>query len=409
MTAALTSRMEDAWAYIWNGLYCEQTKLFYDYRTGCSPENRFAHLPRLEEIALQFPNPCGWGTGMEDSMLNAGSVMDILRLRKNLTGDPSALTLAGQVLEGMIRCTRIHGREGFVARSVSPHDGRSCYFNSSRDQFTLCVYGLWRFLQAFADAPVALRTEATQLLLDIARYCEQTVHADNDDLRRLDGKGALVSTMVHVQAHEILRLPMIYAAAWDASREGKWLALYRHYAGAGMQNALALDHTRQWNDWELVQMQLSLALLSAVEPERDWLAQYQDAMRQTAELAEQRLERELAAAEEFPGSWDLLNDDWRRMPFLIRPETLKNGAAIYEGYPYLLPQFPKAFYQPYAFLRAIGNLVCALALHASYKPQTLWRESFARIAARPDYRKHGSDGPINLLHGYWLGRGRSFW
>ena len=30
-------------------------------------------LPSPEEVAANFPNPCGWSTGMEDCMLNAGS------------------------------------------------------------------------------------------------------------------------------------------------------------------------------------------------------------------------------------------------------------------------------------------------------------------------------------------------
>ena len=52
-----------AYDYIWKKLFCAKTGLFYD---RISPDDdRFSHLPSVEEIAKQFPNPSGWGTGME--------------------------------------------------------------------------------------------------------------------------------------------------------------------------------------------------------------------------------------------------------------------------------------------------------------------------------------------------------
>lgn len=401
--------MNDAWNYVWEKLFCEKTNLFYDYLTNHNHEQRFDHLPLLEEIEIQFPNPGGWGTGMEDSMLNAGSIMDVLRLRWELTGDPNALKMAEQVLSGMCNCAEVHGTRGFVVRSISPRDGHSCYFNSSRDQFTLCVYGAWRFLRSFHNSDDSFGEKAKTLLADIASYCEQTVTIENSfDLLRLDGKPALVSKMVNVTVHQIMQLPMFYAAAWDATKNPHWFELYRKYAVPAIEENFNLDPDHPWWDIELSQMQISLALLVTVEPEPELRGKYHEAMRLVAELAEKYLRIELRKAQEFAGDWDSLNSVWRTMDMRVRGEILKTpqSSALYGGYAYLLPRFPEQYEIPYSLLRAVGNLLYTIMLSPDFSPAPAIIEAFAEIAAKPDYPAHGSDAPINVLHGYWMTRSR---
>ena len=408
MNVKLHSKMDDAWRYIWSGLFCQKTGLFYDYRTSRNSEHPFDHLPTPDEIAVQFPNPGGWGTGMEDSMLNAGSVMEILCLRKKLESFPEALSLAAEVMNGMIRCAHIHGVDGFLVRSICPEDGRSCYFNSSRDQFTLAVYGAWRFLCTFPEAPEPLLAGTRRLLVDIAQYCERVITTENDDLLRLDGKPALVSTMVHVGAHEKLRLPMFYAAAWLASKDQHWFDLYRQYALPGIEETLLIDKTRHWWDWELPQLQLSLELLREIEPDPELKAKYASAMFIAAELAGRELRDKLAKAAGFFGDWDSLNVDWRSMPMIARPETLSTSgrSILFGGYPYMMPQFPEAYDTPSGLLRGIGNLSYTCLMCRNYTPPPDLMTGFLRTAIKPEYANHGSAGPINMLHGYWIGRDR---
>lgn len=213
-------------------LFHPETELIYDYATSRDPVHRFDHLPAPEEVAADFPNPCGWSTGMEDSMLNAGSMLDVLRLEREDGDSPeTAPAFACRLLHGIHRCATVHGHPGFVARSITPRDGKSCYSNSSRDQFTLAVYGVWRFLRAFPDAPSAEIQRARELLHSIACYCEHTVTAGHEyDLGRLDGSRAIVSKMWQCGAHEVLRLPMIYAAAFEATGDGHWRDAAREYA-----------------------------------------------------------------------------------------------------------------------------------------------------------------------------------
>ena len=172
----MKSLLRPAWERVWQSLFRPETGLFYDYLSDL-PD--LGHLPTPEEIARCFPNPCGWGTGMEDGMLSAGAAMDILRLRRELGGDPDAGEMAEAVLSGICRAATVHGTPGFLARSVSPKDGRSCYLNSSRDQFTLGVYGAWRFLRHFPDAASAARDAVCELLASVARYCEKVVTPEN--------------------------------------------------------------------------------------------------------------------------------------------------------------------------------------------------------------------------------------
>ena len=131
-----------AWKGIREQLFDPRTNLFYDYTTSHDRAQKFRYLPAPEEVAADFPNPCGWGTGMEDCMLNAGSALDILC---KLIPDP---LVSARGVQGIALCCEGHHRPGFVARGMTPTDEPRCYSNTSRDQLTLAVYGLWRVLHS---------------------------------------------------------------------------------------------------------------------------------------------------------------------------------------------------------------------------------------------------------------------
>lgn len=79
------------WTILKKNLYCPETELFYDYRTSADPAERFALLPTAEEIGVDFPNPCGWGTGMEDCSLNGGLALELCRIYEPDCGFASRL------------------------------------------------------------------------------------------------------------------------------------------------------------------------------------------------------------------------------------------------------------------------------------------------------------------------------
>ena len=66
-----------AWETAFRRFFCPETELFYDFVTDVE-NNAWHHLPTPDDITASVPNPCGWGTGMEDSALNGGSALDEL-------------------------------------------------------------------------------------------------------------------------------------------------------------------------------------------------------------------------------------------------------------------------------------------------------------------------------------------
>jgi hypothetical protein len=409
MHSTIDLKMESALSFIKNSLFNHTTNLIYDYLSDFDTANPFAHLPWPDEIAASCPNPCGWGTGMEDSMLNAGSLMETLCLKHALLPDPTAKQWADRLLEGMILCSTVHGVKGFVARSVSPHDKKSCYINSSRDQFTLCVYGAWRYWQTFADSDPAGGVRARQLIESIAQYCEENIIVNSqNNLQRLDGKPGLASDMIGVQVHEIMRLPMFFAAAWDITGSEHWKKYYLKYATNGIKHNIKLDENLPWWDISFSQMQLSLALLYDIESNEPLKSQYNEALTHTAQLASRFFRPVLAKALDKPGDWSEKNTAWRLLPMYLQQETIKapDQSIMTHGYAYLNPRFPQPFRDSQRLLQAVGNYMMTLCLAPDFQCDPDILNGFKTLISRPDYKNHGSDGPVRLLHGYWLAKHR---
>jgi hypothetical protein len=253
--------MNTAWTYIWTKLFHPGTNLFYDCLTDHPRDPLCGHLPTPEEIAHNFPNACGWNTGMEDSMLNGAPVLSMLVDRWEATHDESLRESAAKVFAGMKHCATVSGVRGFLARSVSPVDGTSFYWNSSRDQYTLFVYAARKFCRSGLSSEEQ-RDDIRQIVADFAYRCETCVtEANHYELLRADNKSGLVSQMWgDIEPHEILRLPMLYGAAWDLTGERRWFELYRRYVKHGQEFAATIRHPR-FSGHALLQMQASQRLL----------------------------------------------------------------------------------------------------------------------------------------------------
>jgi hypothetical protein len=408
MSSSINAKTTEAWNFIWDKLFLKNTNLFYDYITSHDTQERFKHLPSVEEIEFQTPNPCGWGTGMEDSMLNGGVAMDVICLRYEQTGDEACRELAEKVFKGMCLCAEVHGRPGFVTRSVSPRDKKSCYSNSSRDQFTLFVYGVWRFWRSPLSDKKS-KEKARDLLIATAEYCKKTIIPENDyNLLRLDGKKAMVSKMQDCDTHEIMRLPMFYAAAWDASGDEHWRDMYLKHAEPGIELNVQIDRKRGWWDIALSQMQFSLRLLYEVETRDDLRGKYAEALNIGAELAEVELAKKKTEWENFPGNLSCLNTPWRKLHFKLRDEcnTGLLDTSLWCGYPYMMPNFPYEYHNAAALLRSYGNLATSIFLPPERKANESAIKIFIEFFQAPDYKRCGSAGVINLLEGIYLYRNK---
>ena len=400
------------WNQLQNCLYHPEMELIYDYVTDRNPDHRFDHLPSAEEIAASFPNPCGWSTGMEDCMLNAGSALDILRLRREEEGSsPEKTSFACHLLNGIHRCATVHGRTGFIARGITPRDGKSCYSNSSRDQFTLAVYGVWRFLRAFPDAPEPARRQARELLRAVACYCEQVVTPEHDyDLGRLDGGRAIVSKMWQCSAHEMLRLPMIYAAAFEATGDTHWLDATNRYIAPGLEETLKVTSRECGWDIPIAQIQLSLRFFR----ESDLFPELHDsvasAMEKVTCFALPLLRKQLTAALSFSGDWGTLYENWRLLPMRLTPQTLSTDgrSAIFDGRTYLNPCFGPAYAEPNSCLRSIGNCLVAVLLDDDAALSDAELDSLRQVLQRVEFSRCSGSGRIQLLHGCRLALRRGY-
>lgn len=136
-----------------NKLYYPDTHMIYDYLTKETAVESAEDYPTAEEIRISAPNPCGWGTGMEDSTLNLSSMTEAILARYALTKDNGLKPQPQMLLEGLIK-NATAAESGFIARSICAADGTSVYIDSSKDQYTNWVYAAHRLLHnVWADRP----------------------------------------------------------------------------------------------------------------------------------------------------------------------------------------------------------------------------------------------------------------
>ncbi len=301
--------IDQAWDVTWSRFYREDTHLFYDYLTRYEDGNGLSHLPTAAETQRQFPNECGYGTGMEDCMISAGVMLSMIIDRYDVTKEESLRQQAYDIFQGIRLCATAHGTNGFLARGVCHEDLKSIYMNSSRDQYTHAVHGLWHY----AKSPLCseeTRQEIRQILSAIADRMIRNVTAENDyDSLRADGSRDTrgISRMWNVKGHEAARLPMIYAAAWDITGKQSYRELWRHYIADAVKQSFDVESGQP--TYAFLQMQISLDLLWHMEPDPQLKQQMQEVMTTVA----QRCAERATAAEQRAKQLDLtrLCTDWR--------------------------------------------------------------------------------------------------
>lgn len=395
---------QNMYSFLWEKLFCPETNLFYD-RIGIG-DDRFADLPCPEEIAKQFPNPNGWGTGMEDSSINGGHMLLTLSRLQALTGQDFSEE-CGKILAGIRLCESVHGRNGFLVRSVSHVDQKSCYFNSSRDQITMVVAGLYDVYKRIPTLPEAQRELIRTILREIAQYCRQTVTPENHySYLRLDGGKALVSDLWDCDVHEMLRLPMIYAAAGEICEEEQFRLAALQYMEKGLQVSEKFAKEKYYWDFCLIQMQLSLDVLHQC----DFLAVYHERIGRLMDNVGFAANREfcnvLTRCENYTGDWNVYNPDWRTLPMRVTAMTLKETPhnAVFDSYTYLNPVYIPEFAVIVEYQRGLGNYLTAALLAKSLSVAKEDYERFLAFLNRQDFSACTHAGPFSLLHAFALGK-----
>lgn len=390
--AALEQKMDQAWQVAWSRLFHKDVETFMDYLSSYEAGKEQSHLPTAEEVGRQYPNPCGYGTGMEDGMILGGAMLSLLCDRFAVTGEESLREKAAQVYAGMRRGATVHGVSGFVARNVCPEDKKGVYINSSRDQYTHFVHGLWKYYHS-PLATEAIKVDIRTILAAVADRMIAFVTPENDyDFCRADGQRCPlgICRMWNVQAHEAARLPMIYAAAWDTTGDERYRLEWRKYvADAVAQSAAPVESKPAY---ALLQMQSSLELLYLVEPDKELKSKIAATMSHVSSLGERRLASTTKAiAKKSPEEMQMLGPDWRQV------KVWKDQKG------YLIPQWG-AYREIWHIFREAGESALIPLMVDTPTIKAEQRQLLRDVILQSDYLHNSSCGIVYHLAAYWKAR-----
>ena len=139
-----------------------------------------------------------------------------------VSGADEAVGQARRVFEGLTTVARVSERRGFIARGVHPADGSTHLLNSSVDQYTWYVYGLWRLYRSrLADE--GQKAAVRQIMHEICDRIEQ----DGFDIRNTRGNPGWVSDIGVIRSDRSSRLLEVYLAGYDVTGNPHWLDIYR--------------------------------------------------------------------------------------------------------------------------------------------------------------------------------------
>lgn len=389
---ALKSQMDQAWAVTWDRFFQDDVQTFADYLSSYEPGQELAHLPTAEEVQRQYPNPCGYSTGMEDGMILGGAMLSILADRYEVTNEETLREKAKQVFRGLHRCATVHGVPGFLARNVCCEDRKSIYINSSRDQYTHGVHGLWKYYRSPLSDETT-RSEIREVLAAVADRMIEFVTPENDfDFCRADGKRCPlgICRMWNVQAHEAARLPMIYAATWDVTQDEKYRQLWRHYVADAVKQSANPD--KNTPAYAILQMQCSLELLNELETDPKLETSIQAVMRHLASIAEERSAHvAVQLSHKTSEEMQMLGPDWRQAEHWINQNEYAN------------PQWGK-YREVWHLTREAGEAALVPLMVDAPSLDKEQKQRLQDLIQNFDYSQNSSCGIIYHQATYWKSR-----
>ncbi len=391
--------MENAWNFVWSRLFDGRTCMFYNYLVGDGADAATADLPEPELIRLQIPNPGGYGTGMEDCMLNAGLMTDAVAARYEATRDERMREYAAKIYRGMELDASVSPQKGFLPRGVSPADCQSHYIDTSRDQYTNWWYAAYRLY--FSDlSDEAQRESIRRRLTAMAEKMEAEVIPENGwNFLREDGEIGVVGQMWgNVGPHEALRLPMLYLLTWKTTGDEHWREAdlrLRDEALAATLRFVPLSGA----SYVGLQLQYSVRLVYDLDGDpavRESCLSFMRKMAEPYETMTVRQAERLATPE---------GEEWLRIPYTAWKTSRFRYAGCRGGKGYFIPE-PSDFREDQAYypLRAVGEGIAVAATCPGWTVADEALGALRRTAEHVDYEKHKTCAPIALIEAYWLAR-----
>lgn len=389
--------VQSAWDYVFNCLFHEKTNLIYDCRSTLEKDGAFSHLPTVKEVAAQIPSPCSWNAGLENSGINGGVMLNTVVNRYKATKDKSLHVYAEKLIKGIVLMTSVSGVRGFLARSVLPEDGKSYYFESSRDQYTHVIYGICRYLECelCTDEERAILSD---ILVAFAEYAEKCVTKENDyHLLRTDGGRTMVCKMLYCSPHEWTRLPMFYIAAWKVSGNEHWYDKYLEIRELCWTESYKIKKKYWERPFCLAQMQDSIRILYDYEKDEEWKKKYLDLMELVASFMDDTPVQIEKKARKEGRKFDSLCPVWRKQPM----KFLCNWGAPVSGYGYYMPDRGEAFENDLWDLHDASNHVAIKQRCPSLKADPENVKALEGLFDLVDFERHGTESPCYMLESYW--------
>ena len=183
---------------------------------------------------------------------------------------------------------------------------------------------------------------------------------------------------------------MIYAAAWDTTRDTRYRELWRKYIGDAIEQS---GSPSQHNPaYALLQMQASLELLYKLEPDETVRDQIKATMRVVANLAEPRMNHAMQSLHsKSREDLQMLGPNWREV------QEWKNQAD------YLIPQWGR-YREIWHVMREAGEAPLIMLMSDRAALTAEQSNQLRKLIMTTDYRHNSSCGIIFHLAAYWKAR-----
>lgn len=178
--------------------------------------------------------PWGYGAGIEDLAYQNGMLLFALCDVEQATGDAFFADMARSAFRGLRGMSTLSKVEGFVPRGPHP-DGKSYYRDSSLDQHSLYVCGLWRYYRSRL-ASDADRQWIREMIIKVVRRMEKnhwSILSEDDSVAAHAG-----GNMLTMEPTTAALLFMMLAAAHDVTGDPHWKEAYDQFSRE--------DNERRW-------------------------------------------------------------------------------------------------------------------------------------------------------------------
>jgi hypothetical protein len=248
--SALWAKVAEAHEAMWRNYIDPNTFQVYTYLDSKSLGPR---LPSYADVAANKPG-C-WGTAIENCALDGGAYLGGLLDRYAVTGDPQHAEEARKIYQGLRLIAEAANRKGCIPRGVMP-DRKSHYPESSVDQYTMYVYGLWRYYRS----PIATEDEKTEIR-GVFDLLLKRLEADQFVILTDIGGPTKFGDLNALKPSRAERLLAILLAGADVTGDAHWKEIYLKMREPRLKHCRGLGG----QPWVLVQNQLAFFILRHLE------------------------------------------------------------------------------------------------------------------------------------------------